>query len=112
MELSNEQLTELINLVDIKLDRMATPLTPETEFQKMVTLLEALRSELATKEATVTERPRLATYTVLTGTTYEVEATSEEEALEAFHNWYGNGEDFHNVTVEEGEALTVVTGHD
>lgn len=105
MELSNEQLTELINLVDIKLDRMATPLTPETEFQDMVALLEALRSELATRQATNTLR----TYYILTGEKYFVEATSEEEALNKFDEYLEHGQtEFLGSVVEYLEADTKV----
>jgi len=120
MKLTTEQLQTLINIVDYRIDYWVTNHPEdETEFQNMVTILEALRSERDTQEATETERPRLATYQILTGTTYDVEATSEEEALNRFHDWYKGYNfpiqdelEFTDTVIEEGEALTVVIGHD
>ena len=57
--------------------------------------------------------PRLSTYTILTGDTYQVEAHTEDEALSRFHAWYGNAEPiFQDSVIEEGEALTIVYTHD
>jgi len=57
--------------------------------------------------------PKLSTYTILTGTTYEVEAKTEEEALARFFDWYGSDkQEFTDTICEEGEALTIVYDHD
>lgn len=123
MKLTTEQLQTLIDIVDYRIDYWVNNEPEEegeqAELSQLEELLPILRSQKDTQEATETERPRLATYQVLTGTSYEVEATSEEEALNRFHDWYKGYnfpiEDelqFTDTVIEEGEALTIVIGHD
>jgi len=125
MKLSTEQLTELTNILDYRLDTMLNNTPPEglgmetiyeAEFRKLADLTEAVRSELKAQEEEEAEAlvstVRLATYTVLTGDSYHVEAYSEEEALERFHDWYGDKDIFSDSVIEEWEARTVVLDHD
>jgi hypothetical protein len=56
--------------------------------------------------------PRLSTYTILTGDTYEIEAHTEEQALTRFYDYYNGKNKFRDTVCLEGEAQTVVIGHD
>ena len=56
--------------------------------------------------------PRLSTYTILTGDTYEIEAHTEEQALTRFYDYYNGENKFRDTVCIEGEAQTVVIGHD
>ncbi len=123
MKLTTEQLKTLTNIVEYRIDYWNNQgAEEEGQIKELNTLLEIhtlLFTQKDTQEATETERPRLATYQVLTGTSYDVEATSEEEALNRFHDWYKGYNfpieeelEFTDTVIEEGEALTVVIGHD
>jgi hypothetical protein len=125
MKLTTEQLTELKNILDYRQDTMLNNTPPEglgleaiweADYRKLADLTEAVRSELKAQEEEEEEAlittVRLATYTVLTGDTYEVEAHTEAEALERFHDWYGDKDEFSDSVIEEGEALTIVLHHD
>lgn len=75
--------------------------------------LNALEEYALTLAKKIDGRPTLSTYTVLTGDTYQVEATSEEEALKLFFEWFnGDKDEFRNTVIEEGEALTIIYDHD
>jgi hypothetical protein len=109
MELSNEQLTELTNIVEYRIDYWVNnePEEPEEEAEEATLreLLPILKSELATRQATNTLR----TYYILTGEKYFVEATSEEEALNKFYEYLENGEtEFLGSVVKYLEADTKV----
>jgi hypothetical protein len=121
---TTEQLNALVNILDIRLDTLLNNSPSggygmeaiyETEFKDLAALTEAVRTARDTQEAEDLEEVlttvRVRTYQVLTGTTYDVEALDEEEALNRFHDWYGDGSEFEDSVIEEAEALTVVIGH-
>jgi len=107
MKLTTEQLTELINIVDYRIDYWVNnepeEEAEEAELATLRELLPILRSQKDTQEAEEAETPR--TFHILTGEKYEVKADTEEEALEKFHADYENGD---NEDIEYIEAETVI----